>query len=247
MGILVGHVAEIVRYPVKSMAGERLAAAELDWQGIEGDRQYAFYHVGDGTRFPWLTGRDLGDLVRHIPRFRDQMAPRTAPIDVETPGGATLALAGPELRESLSAALGTPVALMQLGRGCYDAMPVSLVTTATLAALDGSHGTALDRRRFRSNIVIEAEARETEWRGRRLAFGDGDDAAELLLADGIPRCAMITIDPDSAQRDPKVLRTVARDYANRIGIYSLPARPGVIREGSSVYLSVRLYNEQRRT
>lgn len=233
MSEIVGRVLEIMRYPVKSMAGERLTQAELDWQGIEGDRQYAFHHAGDGSRFPWLTGRDLPDLIRHVPRFRDPSAPRTATVDVEVPDGRTLALDGEELRDALVAALGSPVALMQLGRGCYDAMPVSIVTTATHAALDAAHGQPLDRRRFRSNIVIESDVRESEWRGRRLAFGEG---AELLLADGIPRCAMITIDPDTADRAPPVLRTVAQRFDNLIGIYASPARPGIIREGATVHL-----------
>lgn len=230
MSEIVGRVVEIVRYPVKSMAGERLIEAELDWQGIEGDRQYAFHHIGDGSRFPWLTGRDVPDLVRHIPRFRDPAMPKTSPVEVETPDGRRLALDGEELRE----ALGVDTALMQLGRGCYDAMPVSVVTTATHAALEGTHGAALDRRRFRSNIVIEADVRETEWRGRRIAF---DAGAELLLADGIPRCAMVTIDPDTAERQPKVLRTVAQAFDNRIGIYGSPARVGLVREGDIVRIS----------
>lgn len=49
---IVGHVRALNRFPVKSMAGERLDMAELDWQGIEGDRQYAFVRAANGTRFP---------------------------------------------------------------------------------------------------------------------------------------------------------------------------------------------------
>lgn len=236
MSHIVGRVVEIMRYPVKSMAGERLAAAELDWQGIEGDRQYAFYRAGNRSRFPWLTGREIPDLVRHVPRFRDPAAPKTSPVEVTTPDGRSLGLDDAELHDGLAAALGAGVGLIQLGRGCYDAMPVSVVTTATHTALDVTHGAVLDRRRFRSNIVIQADAREIEWCGRRMIFGDRDDAAELLLTDGIPRCAMITIDPDTAARHPPVLRTVAQAYDNRIGLYAAPARLGMIREGDTVRL-----------
>jgi uncharacterized protein YcbX len=231
---IVGRVVEITRYPVKSMAGESLEAAELDWQGIEGDRQYSFYHAADRSRFPWLTGRDLSDLVRYRARFRDPAAPKTSPVDIVAPDGGAWTVDAPELIDHLAAAIGSQVALMQLARGCYDAMPVSVVTTATHDALDASYGTPLDRRRFRSNIVVEAAVRESEWRGRRLTFGD---SAELLLADGIPRCAIITIDPDSAERSPEILRTVAQDYDNRIGIYGSPARPGQICVGDAAWLS----------
>lgn len=234
---IVGRVVEIMRYPVKSMAGERLAVADLDWQGIEGDRQYSFYHPGDRSRFPWLTGRDLSDLVRYVPRFRDPSVPRNSPVEVLTPDGRVLPLDGSELLARLSAALGSDISLMQHGRGCHDAMPISVVTTATHALLDASHGTALDRRRFRSNIIIEAAVRETEWRGRRLIFGDAADAAELLLADAAPRCAMITIDPDTAQRDAKVLRTVAQEYDNRIAVYASTAKQGKIQVGDTVSLA----------
>ncbi len=236
MNEIVGRVVEIMRYPVKSMAGEPLDTAELDWQGIEGDRQYSFYRQSDGSRFPWLSGRNLSGLVRFVPRFREPASPRKSAVDVRVPDGLSLTLDDPELIAALSEAADEALALLQVARGIYDAMPVSIATTATHAALDASHGAPIDRRRFRTNILIEADVRETEWCGRRLGFGDGDTSAQLALADGIPRCAFITVDPDTAERDPKILRTVARRFANQIGVYASPARPGSIAVGDPVRL-----------
>jgi uncharacterized protein YcbX len=70
-----------------------------------------------------------------------------------------------------------------------------------------------------------------------VTFGDRPDSAELLVAEGIERCAMITIDPDTAVRDPAVMRVVAQDFDNRFGAYCAPARPGTIQAGDPVYVA----------
>lgn len=232
----VGHVREINRYPVKSMAGERREVAEIDWQGIEGDRQYAFVRRDDTTRFPWFTGRDHSDLVRYRATYDDPTQPRRSAVSIRTPGGATSSLHDPQFRHELEDASGVTLDLLQLGIGAYDLMPVSVVTTASLARLDAVHETLLDHRRFRVNVVVDSDLPEGDWQGSRVRFGDGADAPELFFAYPAPRCAMITIDPDTAQRDPRVLRTVARQFGNAFCIYASVARPGLIREGAPVRL-----------
>lgn len=228
---IVGRVIEINRFPVKSFAGETMQAAEIDWQGIEGDRQYAFYLADSRGRFPWLTGRIIPQLVTWRARYSDPDKPRTSPVEVSQPDG-TLALEG--LTPLLAQEAGRPVGLLQLGRGAYDAMPVSVITTASLAEIDRTHGTPLDRRRFRINIVIESDFHERDWHGRRLSFnGAGEEAAALLVAEGIDRCVMITIDPDSGARDPGVMHTVARKFGNKVGVYAATARPGLVSVGDT--------------
>jgi uncharacterized protein YcbX len=240
MSVVVGKVVEITRYPVKSMAGELMSAAQVDWQGIEGDRQYCFYRMTDKGRFPWLSGRDYSKLVTYCARFRDPADPRSSPVDVLTPGGSRLALDDPGLLAEIGDGAGRALGLIQSGRGLADAMPASIISTATHAALGEAHGAPLDRRRFRANILIESDVRESEWRGRRLRFGPesngAPDGAELLVADAIPRCALITIDPDTGVRDPAVMRTVARKFENLIGVYAAPARPGIVRLGDAAWL-----------
>lgn len=231
---IVGHVAEIHRYPVKSMAGERLPIAEVDWQGIEGDRQYAFVRRANGTRFPWLTGRQVPAMVLHRARFVDPGAPRTSAVLVDTPDGAALPLHDAMLRAHLEAAAGEPAALIQLGRGTHDAMPISLQTSGGHAAVEAAHGAPLDLRRFRSNLVIDSELPATLLQGMRLGFGAGDDGAVLQLADPIARCILVTVDPDTGAKDPAVLRTIARHFGNSYGVYATPARPGMIRAGDPV-------------
>jgi uncharacterized protein YcbX len=235
MRVAVGKVVEIARYPVKSMAGEGLSFAEVDWQGIEGDRQYSFYRIEDKGRFPWLSGRDKASLVTYRPSFRDTTSARTSPVDVLTPSGVSLALEDPALLAEIGGA-DHALGLLQSGRGVPDAMPVSIISTATWAAVDAAHGAQVDRRRFRANIVIESALRETEWSRMRLGFGRETDGAELLLADAIPRCVLITIDPDTGERDATIMRTVAREFDNLIGVYASCARPGIVRLGDVAYL-----------
>ena len=236
MGQVIGHVAALARFPVKSMAGEPLDQAEIDWQGMEGDRQYAFVLAANATRFPWLTGRSVSEMVLHRARFADPANPRGATVEVEAPDGWRGSLRDPGLAERLAAAAGEPVSLIQLGLGAYDAMPVSIVSTAGHALVEAAHGSALDPRRFRTNIIVESDAPERAWCGKRLAFGEdgGGDGAELLVTSPIDRCAMITIDPDTGVRDPSVLRTVAQAFGNQYGVYAAPARKGMVRVGDKV-------------
>lgn len=233
---IVGHVRALNRFPVKSMAGERLDVAELDWQGIEGDRQYAFVRAANGTRFPWLTAREVPAMVLHRARFDDPARPKTSAVTVETPDGTTVPLRDPLLKAQLEAAAGEPAALIQVARGIYDSMPVSIQTSAGHAALEAAHGAALDIMRFRINVIVESDVPAAEWRGRRLAFGDEEHGAVLQCADPIARCVIVTIDPETGAKAPRVLRTVAQDFGNRYGIYAGPARPGLIRLGDPVRL-----------
>jgi uncharacterized protein len=67
MPVEIGHVEAIFRYPVKSMAGERLELANLGWDGLDGDRGLAFRRMDDRSGFPWLTAGKLPDLVLFSP------------------------------------------------------------------------------------------------------------------------------------------------------------------------------------
>ncbi len=235
----IGVIDAIARYPVKSMGAEPLLSAELMWVGLHGDRQYAFVRSGNRSRFPWLTARDVSDLVLHKARYGDPDDPRNAPARVTTPDGQDYAIDDPALAERLSSAAGESVSLIQVGRGCFDAMPVSVVSTTTLAALETARGGAVGLERFRINLVIRAApaaGRETNWLGGTLTFGASPSAARVLLGWAIPRCAMVTVDPATAERDPSVLRLVARDFANEVGAYGSVAMTGTIQVGDRVWL-----------
>jgi uncharacterized protein len=231
MSRLIGHVRDLRRFPVKSMGGEARDALELRWPGILGDRQFAFHRLAERGRFPWLTARNVAAMVLHQPRYADPDDPRTSAVTVRIPEGEEMDLHDPALLARLAAEAGQPIGLMQVGRGVFDTMPVSLGTTGGLGLVDAMHGAALDPRRFRLNILIETSEPEEALKGRRLAFGSG---AALLVNEGIPRCAMVQVDPDTALRDPSVQKTVVHHFDNCVGLYAATAACGAIRMGDAV-------------
>ncbi len=228
----LGTVTALCRYPVKSMQAEPLEAAELFWTGLHGDRQYAFVKATNTSAFPWLTARDVPGLVLHRARYADPADPRRARVQVAAPDGTAFDLADPALAARLAEAADTPVRLMQVGRGAYDAMPVSVLTTTTAEAIAQAHGAAIGLGRFRANIVIRPDdpaATDADWAGRTLLFGDDAAPPAIRLDWAIPRCAMVAIDPGTAAKDASVLRTVVQRFGNRVGMYCAVQAPGLIR------------------
>ncbi|HEY6417540.1 MAG TPA: MOSC N-terminal beta barrel domain-containing protein [Candidatus Binataceae bacterium] len=120
----------------------------------------------------------------------------------------------------------------------FDAYPLHLVTTATLAALSERNPTAqFDVRRFRPNVLIETRSEirglaEAEWSGRTLSIGD----VQLKLEMPVVRCVMTTLAQDDLPKDPSVLRTIVRDAAQNLGVYATITKPGHIRCGDPVEL-----------
>lgn len=72
----IGVVTTLYRFPVKSMRGEQVDEVELRWHGIAGDRRFAFARSDDPSGFPWLTGRQVPDMLRYTPHFTDPSSPR---------------------------------------------------------------------------------------------------------------------------------------------------------------------------
>ena len=234
--IAIGTVEALYRYPVKSMGGEALDFVDLSWAGIDGDRQFAFYRTGDHSRFPWFTGRMIPDTVLYRSRYADSANPRGSTVRVVTPAGEELDIRDEALRAILAGLAGEDIRLIQVGRGNFDAMPVSVITTATREKIEQRAGRPVDIRRFRPNIVIRPDsmaAAEADWCGGTLVFG----AASLSASHPNERCSFITVDPDSAAKDVKLLRIVAQDFNNCVGIYCTTARAGRIALGDRVFLS----------
>src|SRR5215831_17219300 len=147
--IQIGHVCEIVRYPVKSIAGIATESAFLGWHGLNGDRRFAFRRVGDDGGFPWLSASRLPELLLYHPFGLDESNGEPLPTHVRTPAGTDAELRSAVLESELAQAYGGRVELMRLKNGIFDDASVSVIGSATIAAISREAGVESDVRRFR--------------------------------------------------------------------------------------------------
>ncbi len=240
----LGRISAIFRYPVKSMAGELLDVARLSWHGIEGDRRLAFRRLTDKSGFPWLTASKLPQLLLYKPVRLDSNANskngELLPTHVRTPDGKEYELRSDELREEISSRYGNDVELMNLKHGIFDEACISVISLGTVHGVERESGRDLDIRRFRPNVVIETDRaepfEEDRWVGRALIFGEANSGAALRVTMRDERCVMVNFDPDTAERDSEVMKTVVRMNENYAGVYGTVVRAGELRVGQVVTL-----------
>lgn len=235
-----GRICAIFRYPVKSMAGELLDVARLGWHGIEGDRRLAFRRLADTSAFPWLTASKLPQLLLYKPFGLDSNSSELLPTHVRTPDGKEYELRSDELRREVSSRHGSEVELMNLKHGIFDESPISVVSLSTVRGIECELARDIDLRRFRPNVVIETNSpepfEEDRWVGRTLMFGEGNSGAAIGITTRDERCVMVNLDPDTAERDSDVMKTVVRMNENCAGVYGTVVRAGELRVGQVVTL-----------
>jgi uncharacterized protein len=241
---VVGRVAALWRYPVKSMQAEELDAVEVSWHGLAGDRRWAFIRDGQvRSGFPWLTIRERPELARYRPRFAEPGRPNASAVLVGRPSGGEIDVADP----ALAAELGPGVRVIKQDRGVFDSMPLSLLTAQSLAGLGELLGTEPGAGRFRPNLLVDAPSAadatgaahgpgagfpEDAWVGATLRIG----GLRMRVDRRDPRCVVVTVDPETLDRDRSVLRVIARQRDNRLGVYGSVVEPGRVAVGDPVEL-----------
>src|SRR5213083_1837195 len=153
MPMEIGQLEAIFRYPVKSMGGERLEAANLGWHGLEGDRRLAFRRIDDRSGFPWLTATKLPDLLLFAPHRRED-SQGDLPTHIRTPDGEAMPVFGEDLATEVGRRHGAPVQMMQLNHGIFDEASISVIALDTVREIGRLAGRSLDVRRFRPNVVV---------------------------------------------------------------------------------------------
>ena len=209
------RVAEVWRYPVKSMAGERLEAVWVTPEGIAGDR---IVHVAD-ARGRTLNARSHPRLLALHGRLHTDAEPW---ID-DRPWTSA------EAEAAVRAAAGDDARLVRGdGPDRFDVLPLLVATDGAIAAL------GVDGRRLRPNIVVSGVdgLAERAWPGRRLRIG----AALIELVKLRGRCVMTTYDPDTQVQDVTVLRRIAQDFGGRMALDASVLEGGRIAVGDSVTL-----------
>jgi uncharacterized protein len=231
--VIAGRVVALWRYPVKSMAAEPLESADVGWHGVAGDRRWAFVQeelVRSG--FPWLTIRERAEMWHYEPSFANPERPDASRTLVRTPSGRELDVVDPELAEEL----GGGVRVIKQNRGVFDTMPLSLITTQTIASLGAAVGEQLEPLRFRPNLLVEAngDARfpEDAWVGAELRIG----GIRMRVDQRDERCVMTNVNPQTAERDLPVLKTAGATHDACAGVYGTVVEPGRVAVGDSVVL-----------
>lgn len=213
------------------MSAEPLESVDIDWNGFAGDRRWAFIR-GDLVRsgFPWLTIRENSSMWQYCPRFVEPDKPNTSITMVRTPSGKELDVVDP----ALAAELGHNARVIKQDRGVFDAFPLSLLSTQSVASLSASVGEELDMRRFRPNLYIESteggDSPENSWIGEVLEIGE----MQMRIDKRDKRCVTINVDPVTTERNPAILRSVAQERDARFGVYGSPVRPGKVKIGDTV-------------
>jgi uncharacterized protein len=245
----IGHVEAIFRYPVKSMAGERLEIANLGWHGLDGDRRLAFRRLDDRSGMPWLTATKLPDLLLFAPRRREDGVREDLPTHVRAPHGEEMPVFGEALATEVGRRHGAPVQMMHLRHGIFDETSVSVIASDTVREIGRLAGRSLDVRRFRPNVVVRllrsVPFQEDEWLGGVLSFGEAADAPAITVTMRDIRCSMVNFDPDSASPAPEVMKTVVRAHQNTAGIYGAVTRIGRLAVGQTILFRAATEKQER--
>lgn len=258
----IGTVESLWRYPVKSMSGEAMTEAFMGFSGFYGDRCFAFKNSTARKGFPYLNANVQQQMLRYRPQFRYperaakppnlieamSIAPGVTPanaepndliLDVVTPSGEVVAVDDPALIEMLVEGLRgeNHLTLVRSDRALTDCRPVSLMSLQTVRQIEAEMDIPIDKRRFRANVYLNLAAddgfAEDELVGRRLRIGS---SAVMMVLERDPRCKMISLDPNTGEHNPEVLRTVAQAHEAYAGVYCAVLVEGVITESDSIEL-----------
>ncbi len=240
----IGTIAEIWRYPVQSMRGEALEAADIAASGVVGDRLYGVVDPETSMVVSSAQGRrKWRDIVTLAARYVGAPAKDGAqpPVEILLPDGSRLRSDQRDIDERLAAALGAPVHLADKAaeekRSEYGHSPLHLLTTASLRQFaEHSPEGRFAPARFRPNIVIDTGGAtgflEQGWIERRFAIGD---AVEITITEHCKRCVMTTLPQGGLPLDPAILHTATAHNNTRAGVYASVVRPGAIKVDDPVH------------
>jgi len=211
------HVAELWRYPVKSLRGESLPEAELTDVGVGGDRLVHAVRAS-GRVFTARTHKQLLGLQGGLD------ADGAPTID-------GLPWNDPEALRRVRAATEPDAELVYydgVGPQRFDVLPLSVATDGGVEAV------GVDRRRFRANVYLDGVEglAERGWVGRALQLGGALVGVRQVRS----RCVMTTFDPDTLEQDISVLQKIYFELGGRAALDCYVVEPGLVRVGDRAEL-----------
>jgi len=242
----VGVIKELWRYPVSSVTGEMLDKASISEKGMDGDRRYALVEVSTGI----VAHPERDKRWQKAVYVRSRTAENGA-VEVQVPDHPWLGVAQAELSVALTGFFEFEVEVRPYERSVreddkqvfavdrYDVSPVHLLTTASVDHLRQLHPAGNpDRRRFRPNIYVQAEAditgfAELNWINRPILMGS---IAGKVIAP-TKRCGFAIIAQEGLDNDPEILRNVMRFGGRHMGVYCRPHHGGMVQIGDVISLA----------
>ena len=239
--LAIGEVMKISRYPIKSMAGEDVERTRIDSYGLYGDRSHAFVDAAKDGWESYITARQLPHLLGYKVRLGEVISLDEFPqVEVLTPDG-RLAAWDESLLAEIQSHFEQKIAMLRCKPDSTDLLAVDaggilIVTDHSLQKLEHLVGNSIDIRRFRPNLVISLDSQhisnDSDLIGKRLRIGN----TELQLTEECERCSMITIDPDTYERNPLILKKVNEEMNLNFGVYASVIKVGEVNVGDKVYL-----------
>ena len=214
------QLAQVWRYPVKSMAGERLVQTALMPLGIEGDR---VIHLED-AHGQVITSRSHPRLLTHQATLghAGEVLIDGTPWDAPSLHLLAEEIAGPGARF-----------VRDESENRFDILPLLVATDGAITAF--GH----DGRRLRPNLIIGGVdgMAERTWEGKQLRIGE----AVIQIHDLRGRCVMTTYDPDTQARgvpaqNMDILRDIVKKFGGKLALNCSVLRGGAIREGDAAQL-----------
>ena len=259
----IGTIESLWRYPVKSMRGAEMPEVFMGFSGIYGDRCYAFKNSAARKGFPYLNANVQQQMLLYSPQFRHperaskppnlteaaSIAPGVTPangeaedmiLDVVTPSGEIVSVDDPALLKLLGEGISdkNQLTLVRSDRALTDCRPVSLISLQTVRQIETELSVPIDKRRFRANIYCNLASEssgfaEDNFVGRRLRIGP---EATMVVLERDPRCKMMSLDPETGEHNPEVLRQVAQAHGNFAGVYCAVLVEGLLKKGDLIEL-----------
>src|SRR5437762_6589889 len=160
-------------------------------------------------------------------------------INVDTPDRKTIAIDDPALIDHLRTNIDEKhqLTLRRSDKAMTDCRPLSIFAVQSARKLGEETGTAVDKRRFRANVYLDLTSSdgfaEDEFVGRSLRIGS---KVVISVLERDPRCMMITLDPDTGEKAPALLKKVAQAHSGMAGVYGAVMVEGMVHKGNSVEL-----------
>jgi uncharacterized protein len=208
-------IAEIWRYPVKTMAGELLPRVRVGPLGFEGDR---VVHV-ENSQGRVITSRSHPRFLGHRGTLGTDGEPR---VDGRL-------WSSPEVAADVVKIAGAGAHLVRFdGPERFDVLPLLVATDGAIDAF------GYDSRRLRPNLVIEGVAgmAEREWPGRTLRIGE----VRIGVQDLRLRCIMTSYDPDTLVQEREITRGIYERFEGKLALNCFVIKGGEIALGDEVEL-----------